>query len=138
MNLKRWAVATVAAFVAIWVLDFYIHHVWLGPFYHAHAAWWRPEAQMQSLLPIMFLSELILAGLLALVYARGYELGKGTVSQGLRFGALVGLLLALPRNLIAYVIYPYPGDLIVSWIVGDLVMVTLAGAIIGSIYKPGK
>ena len=135
MNLKRWLQATVAAFVVIFAVEFVVHHFWLSDFYHAHAEWWRPEAEMQSMMPLMLLSQLAFAALLALVYTRGYEQGKGGLGQGLRFGLLVGLLLMLPYSLMHYVVYPYPASLIVSWFVGGLVETVLAGMVIGAIYK---
>ena len=135
MNLKRWALATGGAFVAIFAAEFLIHQVWLGGFYHAHAQWWRPEAEMKSLMPLMFLAQLSFAALLALVYTKGYERGKGGAGQGLRFGLLVGLLLMLPCNLVNHVIYPYPMSLIWSWFAGGLAESALAGAVIGAIYR---
>ena len=138
MNLKRWALATVAAFPVILVTDFLLHHVWLGEFYRATAQWWAPETQMQSRMSFMFLGQSLGAALLALVYARGYEPKRGRALQGLRFGALIGALLAVPCNLISYVIYPYPAWLLVTWAVGMMVQVMLAGAAIGAVYRTGK
>ena len=138
MNFKRWIVATVGAFVAIFASDFVIHHLWLSGFYHAHAQWWRPEAEMKSFMPFMLLSQVSMAALLAVVYAQGYEKGKGSLSQGARFGLLIGLLLLLPNSLMTYCIYPYPVSLIQSWFLGGLAELTLAGIVIGALYKPTK
>ena len=136
MNLKRWLLATVGAFVVIAAVDFVVHEVWLGEFYRAHPSWWRPAAEMKSLMGSMFVSQLILADLLASVYAKGYEVGKGNIGQGLRFGVLMGFLLFLPKMLMVHFIYPYPVSLLVSWFIGGLIETTLAGLMIGAIYKP--
>ena len=56
----------------------------------------------------------------------------------MRFGILVGLLLTLPYSLMNYFVYPYPMSLIVSWFIGSLAEVVLAGAVIGAIYQPEK
>ena len=138
MNLKQWVRATLGAFVVLFATGFVIHHVWLGEFYKAHAAWWRPAAQMESMLPLMFASQLVLAALLAVVYAKGYEAGKGGAGQGFRFGVLIGLLIMLPSSLMNYVIYPYPLSLILSWLVGGLAETALAGTVIGALYRPAK
>lgn len=135
MNVKRWALATVGAFAVLFTTGFVIHHVWLGEFYKAHSAWWRPETDMQSMLPVMFAAQLALAALLSAVYARGYEPNKGGVGQGVRFGVLLGLLLTLPCSLMNHVIYPYPMSLIVSWLIGGLAEITVAGGVIGAIYQ---
>ena len=135
MNAKRWLLASLAAFAAVFVLEFVIHHQWLGSFYHAHAEWWRPEAEMKGLMPFMLLAQLSFAALLALVYATGYERGKGGLGQGIRFGLLLGLLLSLPMQLLNHVIYPYPPSLLVSWFIGGMVETVLAGLAIGVVYR---
>ena len=138
MNFKRWALATVGTFVVIFGMEFAIHHCWLSEFYKAHAQWWRPEAEMQSLMPFMLLSQLALAALLPVVYAQGYEKGKGSVSQGARFGLVIGLLLLLPNSLMTYCLYPYPASLIQSWFISGLIEFTLTGIVIGALYQPSS
>ena len=138
MNLSRWARATLGAFVVLFASGFAIHHLWLGEFYKAHAAWWRPAAQMESMFPLMFASHLVLAALLTVVYAKGYEPGKAGIGQGFRFGVLIGLLIMLPSSLMNYVIYPYPMSLIVNWLIGGVAELALAGAVIGALYRPVK
>ena len=138
MNWNRWARATLGAFVVLFASGFAIHHLWLGEFYKAHAAWWRPAAQMESMFPLMFASHLLLAALLTAVYAKGYEPGKGGVGQGFRFGILLGLLLTAPNSLMNYVIYPYPASLIVNWLVAGVAEIAVAGAVIGALYRPAK
>ena len=136
MSLKRWAVATVGAFVVFFVAGYAIHHVWLGGFYKANPGWWRPEADMQRLMPLMTIGQLLLAALLTVVYSRGYERGKGGLGQGLRFGVLMGLLFGVPNSLMHYVVYPYPMSLILNWFIGGLAEMTAAGTVIGALYKP--
>ena len=138
MDLKRWLLATVGAFAVILLGDIVIHHVWLGDFYRANAHWWRPAAEMEAMRGLMFVSEALLAALLTFIYMKGYEPGKGSLGQGFRFGVLMGLLLAVPSNLMNLAVYPYPPALVLSWLAGTLVEVTLAGMMIGYIYKPSK
>ena len=138
MDLKRWLLAAAGAFGVIVVGAPVIHHVWLGDFYRANAQWWRPAAEMEAMRGLMFTSEALLAALLTFIYMKGYEPAKGSVGQGFRFGVLMGLLLAVPSNLMYVVVSPYPVTLVLSWLIGTLVEVTLAGIIIGYIYKPSK
>ncbi len=135
MNLKRRVLAILGAFVAIFAADFMIHDLLLGEFYHAHASWWRSAAEMNALMPFMFAGQMVLAVLLTVVYAKGYEPSKGGIGQGIRFGVLIGLLLQLPRTLMLYFVYPYPVSVLVIWGVGGLMETILAGAAIGAIYK---
>ena len=135
MNLKRWVMGTLGAFGVLVVSNFVIHEFWLGEFYRLHATWWRPADQMQSLRWALVLSNALLAGFLTLIYAKGYEAGKGTLAQGFRFGVLFGLLLFVPSTLMHYVVYPYPGSLLINWLVGGLLQMALTGVMIGYLYK---
>ncbi|MBI4003758.1 MAG: hypothetical protein HY353_01940 [Candidatus Omnitrophica bacterium] len=136
MDLKRWLLATAGAFAVILLGDTVIHHMWLGDFYRANAQWWRPATEMEAMRGLMFVSQALLAALLTFIYMKGYEPGKGSLGQGFRFGVLMGLLLAVPSSLMHLVVYPYPAALVLSWLVGTLLEVTLAGIMIGYIYKP--
>ena|SRR3989338_8096771 len=138
MDLKRWVLATVGAFGVIATSDFVIHNLWLGEMYRANAQWWRSPEEMGLLNGYMIAGEVALAGLLAFVYSKGYEVGKGTVSQGFRFGVLMGLLLYLPKSFMQHFVYPYPLGLILNWLIGGIAQVALAGLMIGYIYKPSK
>ena len=138
MDLKRWVLAGVGAFVTIVVGDYLIHELWLGGFYRATASWWRPASQMRSLMGLMFLSEAMLAAVLTLIYTKGYEPSKGTLSQGFRFGVLMGVLLGVPSSLMKAFVYPYPLSLILNWMVGTIVELAVVGLVIGALYKPAK
>jgi hypothetical protein len=138
MDVKRFILAAVGAFALIVFCDVLIHHVWLGEVYRANAQWWRPADEMRAMVGLMYLSEALLALLLTFIYTKGYEGGKGRLGQGFRFGVLMGLLLALPSSLMKAFVYPYPADLILAWMVGTLAEMTLAGLMIGYIYKPAE
>ena len=138
MKLTRCMFAILGSCLTIMAVDFLTHHLLLGHFYHAHAAWWRPEAQMQALIPFLFASQLTLAILLTAVYAKGYEAGKGGIGQGMRFGFLMGMVLQLPKQLMLYFVYPYPVSLLIIWGMGGLMETVLAGAVIGLLYQPAK
>ena len=138
MDFKRWLMATLGACGVIAVSEYLIHNVWLGEFYRMHAQWWRSSPEMAARMGFLVGGQIALAGLLTLVYARGYEAGKGTVAQGFRFGVLMALLLFLPTCLVQYCIYPYPLSLILNWLLGGFVEITLAGLMIGYLYKPAK
>ena len=138
IDLKRWVMAAIGAFGVIFVGDYVIHNLWLGGFYRAHASWWRAPQEMQALMGVLILSELTLAALLALVYAKGYESGRGAAGQGLRFGFLMGVLLYVPGVLMKHFVYPYPALLLLNWMLGGLIEITVAGTVIGFLYKPEK
>ena len=138
LNFKRWFLATVGGFIVIVAGDFLVHNVWLTGFYQAHPMWWRSPAAIQTNLHFMLVGQLLLATLLVLVYAQGYEAKRGTASQGFRFGMLMSILLSIPHNLIVFAVYPYPLWLILRWVIGELLTVSAACTVIGYFYRPAE
>lgn len=136
MNVRRWGLAVLGAFGVLVIGDYLIHEVWLGEFYRQTASWWRPAADMKALMTLMLAGQFTLAALLTLIYAKGYEAGKGALAQGFRFGVLMGLLLHLPKSFMTMFVYPYPVSLVLNWFLGGLLVTTVAGLIIGKLYVP--
>ena len=85
MNTKRWLLASVAVFVVIAVLEFFIHGVLLSDMYRQTASVWRPETEMLRLMWIFWVGYLVFAPLFALIYVKGYE--KGSLAWGRGFVA---------------------------------------------------
>ena len=71
----------------------------------------------------------------AYAYAKGYE-GGNRALEGLRFGVVVGLLLACFAVTWNYVVLPVSGSLGMAWIVDTLVEMAIYGVIVGLVYKP--
>ena len=133
MNPKKWLSATVVGFLVITASDFTLHHLWLKSVYMEHPEFWRAPAEMKMRMPFLFLGEFLSAMLLAFIYPIGYQ-KKSPGSEGIRFGLLLGLLVFLPQNLIAYFIYPFPTKLFVAWTFGGVVEYAFAGIAIGLMY----
>ena len=68
-------------------------------------------------------------------YAKGYEGGAGTV-EGLRFGVIVGLLLACFSVVWSYVMMPISGTFAAAMIVDAIAEMAVFGVVVGLIYKP--
>lgn len=136
MNTKRWLIASVAAFVVLGVLEFVINGILLSDLYKQTAALWRPEADIMRLMWLMWLSYAIAAPVLAFVYTKGYEAGKGGIGQGARFGFYMGVFLAASISLGFYAVLPIPGMLAVYWFIGGVVEYVIVGAVVGAIYRP--
>lgn len=134
-NVKRWALAGVAAFAVIFVLDFIIHEKILRGVYQEYALVWRPNAEIMPMMWIMTLGALLFSLVFACFYTKGYEANKGGLGQGLRFGFYVGLILAAYQGLSWYVVLPIPLSLAVAWLAGAMVKSICAGAAVGLIYR---
>ncbi len=136
MDLKRWTVAWIGAYASLALCDFFVHGVWLGPMYQLTASLWRPAAQMQSLLWLMWVSQAVLAALLTLIYVKGYDPKYPGARQGFRYGVLMGFLLGVPCNLMHLVVYSHPVSLVLNWLVATVMEIIIVGVVIGLLYKP--
>jgi hypothetical protein len=105
--------------------------------YEATAAVWRPMAEMHSMMWTMWVLYLISAVVLPHLYAKGYEADKGAVGQGVRFGGLIGLLMASGMSLGTYFMVAIPASMAVSWFVAGMIQNVLVGIAIALIVKPG-
>ena len=130
---KNCLITTGAVFFTVVVSDFLIHQVFLKSMYAASPNLWRPEAELQSHMPYMFLGQLAVAVFLSWIFVHGYK-GKG-IMEGIRFGFLIGGLEA-GKNLIMYTVAPYPCALAASWIVAGFAQAILVGIVASLVYKP--
>lgn len=135
MNTRRWLLASLAVFVVIAVLEFFIHGVLLSDMYQRTASVWRPEAELQGLMWIFWVGYLVFAPLFALIYVKGYERGKPGLGQGFRCGLYVGAMFSVIGSFGWYVILPIPLVLAFYWFVAILVEFIAAGLAAGLVYR---
>ena len=130
---KNLLVSWVVIFVLWMAGGILVHGILLGPDYMAMGTM-RPEAEQQSLMGLMLLAHLILAGAFVWIYARGVE-NKPWLGQGLRFGFAVACLGVIPTYLIYYVVQPTPGAVAVKQIVLDTIVTVVLGAVVAWLYR---
>jgi hypothetical protein len=133
VNFGRVAAAAVVAWIVSLALSPLVNNVLLADLYARHAAVFRPQAEMNLVLGLG--ASLVGFFVFAYAYAKGYEGGGGAV-EGLRFGVVVGLLLACFAVVWNYVVLPVSGSLAVAWVVDTLVEMALYGVVVGLVYKP--
>ena len=133
MNWKKFFIAFIAAFVFLFVFGF----IWYGNLMHgAHQevpALFRPEAEFKAHFPWLILGDIVMAFFLTMLCARFVPAG------GAGGGAMLGLLVALVYtgvHLIDFGVMPLTTKILGGWTVGSLIEYSIAGAIIGAIYKP--
>jgi len=132
MNGKRLIIATLAVFIAFQAMDYLIHNVILMSAYEATTKLWRPE--MMSLMWIMLLTGIFLSFMFVFIFVKGYE-GKG-LTEGLRYGLIMGLFMNVPAAFNQYVVYPLPLSLTLQWLVYGLTEFIVAGVIAAAVYRP--
>ena len=129
---KKFLVAWVVLFVLYFGGGFVIHGLLLHDDYAATGSM-RPEAEAQSLMHLMILAHVLMAGAFVWIYARGVE-NKPWLGQGLRFGLAVAILF-VPIYIIYYVVQPTPGEIAVKQIVYDTILMLVLGAAVAYIYR---
>jgi len=133
VNFGRVAAAAVVAWITYMLVSPVVNNVLLADLYARHAAVFRPQADMNLVLGLG--ASLLGFFVFAYAYAKGYEGGSGAL-EGLRFGVVVGLLLACFAVTWNYVVLPVSGSLAIAWIVDTLVEMALYGVVVGLVYKP--
>ena len=132
MNWQKFFIAFIAAFVFIFAFGF----IWYGKLLHGiHSevpALWRPEMDAPNYMSWLILGHVVMAFFLTMLCARYATGGAGA---GARLGFMVALVYA-GADFITYAVQPLTTKILCGWIVGDLLMFAIAGAIIGAIYKP--
>ena len=125
-------IATAIAYV---LLEMGLHGGLLSGLYQQTASVWRSQEEMKNLFPLMILGQVLFGIFYGLIYTRGFEVGKGTLSQGFRYGLLTALMLGPMSGLVWYVILPIPQNLAFFWSAGCFVQMTVLGLVAGAVYK---
>lgn len=135
MDIKRWSLATIAAFVVLFALEFFINDVLLKDLYLQTAAVWRPAPEMERMIWLFWVAYAISAVVFTLIYAQGYEKLKAGAAQGARYGLYMGVFLAANISLGFYTALPIPGAIAVYWFLGGVTEYVVMGATVGWIYR---
>jgi hypothetical protein len=135
MNWKKFFIAFIAAFVFFFVFGF----IWFGHLMHGvHQevpALWRAETDFGNYFGWLIFGHIAMAFFLTLLCAKFVPAGGAGACAGL--GILVALV-KIGSDFIFYAVHPLTTKILFGWIVGDLIMFGIAGAIIGAIYKPSS
>ena len=134
MDTKKLIGAIVAAYIILMGSNFLIHGVWLQPDYAATPDSWRPLADMQHKMWVMWLGQLFFTIMFAYIYTRGVE-AKPWVGQGIRYGILITFFTVIPYSLSEYVIYRVPHRLAVKWMIAGAVEIIVLGLVVAGICK---
>jgi hypothetical protein len=93
----------------------------------------RPEAELGSYFRWLALGQFVMAFFFTLLCTR--YVPNGRAGAGAMLGFLVGLVYAGP-HLISFAVQPLTFKILFGWIVGAVIQFTIAGAVVGAIYKP--
>jgi hypothetical protein len=135
MNWKRFVFAFIAAFVFLFVFGFVWYATLMHEAYREVPTLLRPETDLQSYFGWLALGQFVMAFFFTLLCTR--YVPSGRAGAGALLGVLVGLVYAGP-HLISFAVQPLTFKILCGWIAGAVIQFTIAGAIVGAIYKPAS
>ena len=137
MNYSRLGLAALGGMVASFAFGFLV--LWLVPALlkegHKYPAVFRPKEEMMTVMPIGLVATFISILVVAIIFAMIHQGGSG-VTEGARFGVLVGIFVVCASVLHNYVNLNIGLKLALMQAVAYFVQWTIIGIVIGLIYKP--
>ena len=133
MNVKKLLIAWLAGFIIMSLLSGLWYMVLMSDYNHVQFA---DVERAEFLFIWIVIGYLALSLLMAYLYPIGYK-GKSPTKEGLRFGLLMGLVIAIPYSLILYATYTIPLTATLIDIVYQVVEITIVGIVIGYVYGSG-
>jgi hypothetical protein len=130
--MKRLLLTAIAVFFTGFVVAYLTHHFWLMNDYKAIASLLRPEAEMKP--GVMALAYAVWSCGFAWLYSKGVE-AKTWVSQGLRFGLAIACVWAVPADLGEYALQPFPLELTLKSLAGDVANAICCGLVAAAINR---
>jgi len=131
MNTRRFILASAAIFLFALAWNAVVHLVILRGPDAALASVARPEAERS--LPL----GLAVTAAIAVLFVWGYGrcARRGTVVEGLGYGAFFGVVAGVLVDLNQYMVYPLPGSLVTYWFLFGLAEFCIYG-VLASIFYP--
>ena len=136
MNFMKLVLAAlIGAFVVMSLLDGLVHMKLMQDFYISHMTAPCNIRRKDPLMLYIILGELLIAFIMAYLYPKGVE-SSNKLMEGLKFGAIIGILCMVPIDLILYgidnissrmVILADAGAAVVSQGIGGIVIAYVYG-----------
>jgi len=133
MNWKKFLFAFIVAFIFLFGFGFLWYATLMHDVHREVPTLLRPEADLGNHFVWLAVGHLVMAFFFTLLCAR-YVPG-GRAGAGAMLGFLVGLVYAGP-HLISFAVQPLTFKILFGWIAGAVIQFTIAGAIVGAIYRP--
>jgi hypothetical protein len=124
---KRFWISVAALAILSLMLGFVVHGVLLQDDYARLPALFRTQADAMAHLPAVFLHHLLRGLGITWIYRQGREAGKPWLGQGLRFGAVLVVLLVVSTYLIYDAVQPWPTIVVLKQMVFDAIATLLIG-----------
>jgi hypothetical protein len=129
--------AAVAGWFAYLAVDFLVHAVFLSQWWRATESYWLPPRELFRRIPFGYLSFAIYCAVLAWLLRRLYG-DRLNLSNGVRFGAIAGLVSGLASVLGTYSAFRMPPSSLVVWPASILLDSTVVGGVTAWVLIAGR
>ena len=137
MNYGRLLAAAAAATVGDAIYGFLVYGTLMQPEFDKYPNLYRSADASMAFLPYMFIGIFVAMIAVTAIYAKGYEGGSG-IGEGLRFGLVFGAFAACFFASVSYGTLIMNKKLALMLAGAGFFEWTLAGTLIGLVYKPAK
>ena len=134
MNYTRIVIAAIVATIVDAAYGFLVWGMVLNGEFGRYPQLYRPAGDMSGF-PLMFVGILGAMVIASWIYAKGYE-GGSSLTEGLKFGIVLGLFMGLYISGTHYGTMPIGKKLALTYAIGQFGEFLLAGLAIGLVYKP--
>jgi hypothetical protein len=139
LNIKQWALASIAVFVIITAVTFIMIKLGVQPWVMP-----APQGEIGTKPDILtsrlatYLSRLILSGIFTYIFTKTNYKDQSGIGHGLRFGFGIGLLMYIPNFISLLAFSDLSTAALVSFMVVGVIQSVVCGAAMAYVYKPGK
>lgn len=139
LNVKQWAIASLAVFVIMTIFAFVLIKLgvepWVMPIPEGQTAT-APDNMTERL--AVYFSRLILAGLFTYIFTKTTYDNKSNMGHGLRYGFGMGLLMFVPNFVSGLVYSDFSTTAQSTFMVIGVIQSVVCGAAMAQLYKSGK
>ena len=136
-DFKKYLMPIAAVFIVITIFDMIFHGSIMEKLYTLNSHFFRPHNVIEKHKYLMWIANFIYSSAFTVIYSKGHE-KKDSITQGLRYGLWISLLIWIPHALVSYTVYPYPKALQLAWLIGYTVQSILAGITVSMVYSQKK
>ncbi len=129
---KKIIVSTLAVFATLMAFGVIVFGILMEDFYLANQSGLSLRAPGDELMGVLAFGELIMA--YAFVWIGSHHIGGSGASEGMRFGFFMGLFWATVE-ILNYAFMPMQMNLMLVGFILDVVMFTLAGAVLSLVWN---
>ena len=134
MNNKTLWIGFVVVFIVIQGIGFVVHTIMMADTYANLGGVFRSGPEMMDMTWMMMVSSAAMLFMFCYIFTKGYE--GGGIMEGVRFGLMVGIMMAGAMAIDPHVIFPLPANVATVWLLAGVGSLMVGGAVFAAIYKP--